>query len=75
MTWNGYRGRIMSTYDLNDESVVVVIGSGAGGGMLGTELALKGIDTVMLEAGGRYEIQDFENDEWANFSKISCLDC
>lgn len=65
---------MMSTYDLNDESVVVVIGSGAGGGMLGTELALKGIDTVMLEAGGRHEIQDFENDEWGNFSKISWLD-
>ena len=61
-------------YDLNDDSVVVVIGSGAGGGTLGTELALKGIDTVILEAGGRHEIDDFENDEWGNFSKISWLD-
>lgn len=61
-------------YDLNDDKVVVVIGSGAGGGTLGTELALKGIDTVILEAGGRHEIADFENDEWGMFSKISWLD-
>ncbi|MGI9522978.1 MAG: GMC family oxidoreductase [Hyphomicrobiaceae bacterium] len=61
-------------YDLNDNTVVVVIGSGAGGGTLGTELALNGIDTVILEAGGRHETQDFENDEWPMFSKISWLD-
>lgn len=61
-------------YDLNDDGVVVVIGSGAGGGTLGTDLALKGIDTVILEAGGRHEIEDFVNDEWAMFSKISWLD-
>jgi choline dehydrogenase-like flavoprotein len=61
-------------YDLNDDKVVVVIGSGAGGGTLGTELALKGVDTVILEAGGRHEIEDFENDEWGMFSKISWLD-
>ena len=61
-------------YKLNDASVVVVIGSGAGGGTLGTDLALKGIDTVILEAGGRHEIDDFENQEWDMFSKISWLD-
>lgn len=61
-------------YELNDSSVVVVIGSGAGGGTLGPELALKGIDTVILEAGGRHEIQDFKNDEWGNFVDISWLD-
>ena len=61
-------------YSLDDDSVVVIIGSGAGGGTLGTELALKGIDTVILEAGGRHEIADFQNDEWANFVNISWLD-
>lgn len=61
-------------YDLNDDSVVVVIGSGAGGGTLGTELALKGVDTVILEAGGRHEIEDFSNDEWGMFGQISWLD-
>ncbi len=61
-------------YDLTDDTVVVVVGSGAGGGTLGTDLALKGVDTVMLEAGGRHEIEDFENNEWPMFSKISWLD-
>ena len=38
----------MATFDMNDDSVVVVIGSGAGGGTLGTDLALKGVKTVIL---------------------------
>ena len=45
-------------YDLNDGSVVVVIGTGAGGGTLANELAQKGIDVVALEAGGRYLPED-----------------
>ena len=57
-----------------DDEVVVIVGSGAGGGTLGNELAQKGIDVVILEAGGRHEINDFENDEWPMFSKISWLD-
>ena len=61
-------------YDKNDDSVVVVIGSGAGGGTLGAELALIGVDTIILEAGGRHETEDFDNDEWPMFSKISWLD-
>jgi choline dehydrogenase-like flavoprotein len=61
-------------YAQDDDSVVVIIGSGAGGGTLGTELALKGIDTVILEAGGRHEIEDFQNDEWGSFVQISWLD-
>ena len=64
----------MATFDLNDTGVVVIIGSGAGGGTLGNELAQKGVKTVILEAGGRHEIQDFENDEWPMFGKISWLD-
>ena len=60
-------------FGFNDE-VVVIIGSGAGGGTLGNELAQKGINVVILEAGKRHEINDFENDEWPMFSKISWLD-
>ena len=33
----------MAKFDLNDDGVVVIIGSGAGGGTLGNELAL-GVD-------------------------------
>jgi choline dehydrogenase-like flavoprotein len=57
-----------------DEEVVVIVGSGAGGGTLANELAQKGINVVVLEAGKRHEISDFENDEWPMFSKISWLD-
>ena len=50
------------TYNMNDDSVVVVIGSGAGGGTLSNELAQKGIDVVCLEAGSRLALTDIEND-------------
>ncbi len=50
------------TYALADDSVVVVIGSGAGGGTLSNELAQKGIDVVCLEAGSRLALTDIEND-------------
>jgi choline dehydrogenase-like flavoprotein len=61
-------------FELNDDSVVVVIGSGAGGGTLSNELAQKGVKVVLLEAGGRHEIEDFSNDEWSMFGQISWLD-
>ena len=50
------------TYDLNDNSVVVVIGSGAGGGTLSNELAQKGVDIVCLEAGSHLEMSDIVHD-------------
>ncbi|HEY7385708.1 MAG TPA: FAD-dependent monooxygenase, partial [Beijerinckiaceae bacterium] len=50
-------------YALSDDSVVVIIGTGAGGGTLANELAQKGIDVVALEAGGRHAPEDFINDE------------
>lgn len=49
-------------YDLIDESVFVVTGSGAGGGTLANELAQKGVDVVCLEAGRRLELYDIVND-------------
>ena len=64
----------MASFDLNDGSVVVIVGSGAGGGTLGTELALKGIKTVILEAGGRIELEEFVNDEWASFTQLAWTD-
>ena len=39
---------MVAKYDLNDDRVVVIIGSGAGGGTLGNELAQKGVDVVIL---------------------------
>ena len=61
-------------YDLADDSVVVVIGSGAGGGTLANELCQKGIPVVLLEAGKRESPQTFVNDEWASFNQIAWLD-
>ena len=45
----------MAKFDMNDDSVVVIIGSGAGGGTLANELCQKGIKVVVLEAGARAE--------------------
>ncbi len=64
----------MPTYDMNDASVVVVIGSGAGGGTLANELCQKGVKVVLLEAGKRYTIDDFVNDEWPAFGQTAWLD-
>jgi len=63
-----------ATFDLNDDTVVVVVGSGAGGGTLATELALKGIKVVCLEAGKRHEMEDFLNDEWGSFAQLAWTD-
>jgi choline dehydrogenase-like flavoprotein len=50
------------SYEPSDDSVVVVIGSGAGGGTVANELAQKGIDVVCLEAGSRLSLADVVND-------------
>lgn len=65
---------MVAPYQLTDDHVVVIIGSGAGGGTLGNELAQKGIDVVILEAGKRYEYDEFINDEWESFSQLSWAD-
>lgn len=65
---------MVAKYDLNDDNVVVIIGSGAGGGTLGNELAQKGVDVVILEAGKRIEYDEFINDEWDSFGQLAWLD-
>ena len=63
-----------TTYELTTIRVVVIVGSGAGGGTLGNELAQKGIKVVLLEAGKHESIDTFQNDEWGSFLQISWLD-
>ncbi|MCR8550331.1 GMC family oxidoreductase [Salipiger sp. P9] len=61
-------------FELSDDSVVVIIGTGAGGGVLANELAQKGISVVSLEAGGRYLPEDYINDEWESFGQLAWTD-
>ena len=64
----------MAQFPTNDDSVVVIIGSGAGGGTLANELAQKGIKVVVLEAGALQSSATFINDEWKSFSQLAWLD-
>jgi choline dehydrogenase-like flavoprotein len=64
----------MAKFDYNDDSVVVIIGSGAGGGTLANELCQKGIKVVVLEAGALQSSATFINDEWKSFSQLAWLD-
>lgn len=64
----------MAKFDFNDDSVVVIIGSGAGGGTLANELCQKGVKVVVLEAGAVQSPASFINDEWKSFSQLAWLD-
>jgi choline dehydrogenase-like flavoprotein len=64
----------MPTFDSNDDTVAVIIGSGAGGGTLANELCQKGVKVVLLEAGARQSSAAFINDEWKSFSQLAWLD-
>lgn len=58
----------------DDEDVVVVIGSGAGGGTVARELCDQGVHTVVLEAGPHITNADYVNDEWPAFNQMAWLD-
>jgi choline dehydrogenase-like flavoprotein len=64
----------MAKFDFNDDAVVVIIGSGAGGGTLANELCQKGIKVVVLEAGAVQSPASFINDEWKSFVQLAWLD-
>jgi choline dehydrogenase-like flavoprotein len=64
----------MTKIDFNDDSAVVIIGSGAGGGTLANELCQKGVKVVVLEAGALQSQASFVNDEWKSFGQIAWLD-
>jgi choline dehydrogenase-like flavoprotein len=61
-------------YELNDASVIVVVGSGAGGGTLANELCQKGHKVVCLEARSHLAPEDFVNDEFEMWSKLTWQD-
>ena len=64
----------MTQFYHSDDSVVVIIGSGAGGGTLANELAQKGVKVVSLEAGARQSPASFIQDEWKSFGQLAWLD-
>jgi choline dehydrogenase-like flavoprotein len=64
----------VARFDNKDDSVVVIIGSGAGGGTLANELCQKGFKVVLLEAGKRESPATFHNDEWFAFNQLAWLD-
>jgi len=64
----------MAKYELDDSGVVVIIGSGAGGGTLAHELTKRGVEVVLLEAGKHLTADDFVNDEWGGYEMLSWLD-
>lgn len=64
----------MVQFDKNDDSVIVVIGSGAGGGTLANELCQQDVRVVLLEAGQRQSPATFVNDEWPSFNQLAWLD-
>lgn len=61
-------------FELDDDSVAVVIGSGAGGGVLASELCRMGKRVVCLEAGPRLTPADYRNDEFYSFQQLTWMD-
>ena len=64
----------MAVIAQDDDSAVVVIGSGAGGGTLANELCQKGVKVVLLEAGERQSSATFINNEWPSFKQLAWSD-
>ena len=56
--------------DITEETDVVVIGSGAGGGPFAYEMAKAGKRVVILEAGGYYTSADFSEEEMEMVNKL-----
>ena len=61
-------------FELGDDSVAVVIGSGAGGGTLANELCQRGRSVVCLEAGPRLSVADYRNDEFFGYQQLTWFD-
>lgn len=61
-------------HDKTDSDLIVIVGSGAGGGTLANELCQRGKKVVLLEAGAHLTAQDFVNDDWAAYEMLSWLD-
>jgi choline dehydrogenase-like flavoprotein len=63
-----------ASFALDDDRVVVVIGSGASGGVVAERLCRNGVDVVLLEAGPHIEAEDFVQDENAAYAMLAWQD-
>jgi choline dehydrogenase-like flavoprotein len=64
----------MAKIDLKDDSAVVVVGSGAGGGTLAHELTRRGAKVVLIEAGKRQSVDTFSQIPGEAFGQLTWLD-
>jgi len=64
----------MARFAFDDDSVALIIGSGAGGGTMAHELTRRGVSVVLLEAGGRQSLDSFSQDPGAAFGQLTWLD-
>lgn len=61
----------MSKFDLNDERVVCIVGSGPGGATIAERLCAAGINCVLFEAGAYIGPKDYLRDEWSGFDQLA----
>jgi choline dehydrogenase-like flavoprotein len=64
----------MARIEFKDDSAIVIIGSGAGGGTLANELTHRGIKVVLLEAGKRQSEETFSQVPGEAFGQLTWLD-
>ena len=56
--------------DMEEKCSVLIIGSGAGGGAIGAELAQAGVDVIILEEGPYYQSKDFSTNPTVMIPKL-----
>ncbi|MHC8609862.1 GMC family oxidoreductase (plasmid) [Paenarthrobacter ureafaciens] len=64
----------MKKYDLTDDDVAVIIGSGPGGATLALRLVQQGLKVVLLEAGPWITNDKFINDERESYKQLTWTD-
>src|SRR6202451_4213002 len=69
-----WAGSEMTKFDFKDDSVVVIIASGAGGGTLAHELTRRGVKVVLFEAGKRQSVETFSQVPGEAFGQLTWLD-
>eukprot|EP01041_Mallomonas_annulata_P000493 gene493-929_t len=52
---------------------VIVVGSGAGGGIVASQLARCNLKVILIEKGGYYRAEDFRSDAWHEKTGLSTL--